>query len=492
MGSIPGPRLDSWLVTSNDACAGRDPRGCDIDASGLAFRLRKPRRMQLSRFVVPYREIRPDEHVLYSVLLDRYIGVDSEALHAVELWTDGRTPADAAERELQEVLLEEGFLVRSRDEDDANLRAFLERAAEGIPDTMYVTLMPTLACNLACTYCFQKEHPAFTKMQTSTEESTLEWILRTIDERALRILHVHYFGGEPLTRKAFLIRTAEVLSASMQARGGQFKWSCTTNGIGLTPDFVRQMCRFGAGSFKVTLDGDRETHDQMRVYRDGRGTFEEIFDNVVACADLVRIFVGGNFLPEQKESFERLLDRIEGAGLRGKLEGVHFKPIVDTQKSRPSCTGCGEKQETQALVQLNKSIESHGLGLKVLGGETLDGLLGPCELHWKNNYTIDPEGRVYKCPAVAGLPGLEVAHVAGRSPERVAPLVALRPWNKCGDCPYLPVCVGGCLGGKYLKTGRTDEVACKKERFELSFRETIVRRYLAEFPATEESTATAA
>ena len=94
---------------------------------------------------------------------------------------------------------------------------------------------------------------------------------------------------------------------------------------------------------------------------------------------------------------------------------------------------------------------------------------------------------------MAGIPGLEVTHVAEAGPEKIAPLVALRPWQKCGDCPYLPVCVGGCLGGKYLKTGRMDEVACKKEKYELSFRETIVRRYLAEFPVTEVSSpATAA
>ena len=449
--------------------------------------------MQLSRFVVSYRDIRPGEHVLYSVLADHYVGIDDATSDALERWTRGRRPADAAERETQQVLLEEGFLVRSRAEDDANLRAFLDRAAEGEPGTMQVTLMPTLACNLACTYCFQKDHPAFTKMHERTEDSTLEWILRTLDERALRVLHVHYFGGEPLTRKDFMLRTAEVLSASMEARGGRFRWSCTTNGIGLTPDFALEMRRFGDGLFMVTLDGDRETHDQMRVYRNGRGSFDQIFDNVVACADLVRILVNGNFLPEQRESFERLLDRIEATGLRGKLAGVNFKPIVDTQKAKASCTGCGDKQESQVLVQLNKSIEKHGLGNRAIGGETLEALLGPCELHWKNNYTIDPEGRVYKCPVVAGIPGLEVAHVAGTGPEKVAPLVALRPWEKCGDCPYLPVCVGGCLGGKYLKTGRMDEVACKKEKYELSFRETIVRRYLAEFPVTEVSSpATAA
>ena len=442
--------------------------------------------MQLSRFVVAYHDVRPGEHVLYSVLADHYIGVDSSTLEAVERWSGGRRPADAAERETQGVLLEEGFLVRSRAEDDASLRAHLERAAEGIPETMYVTLMPTLACNLACNYCFQKDHPAFTKMQERTEESTLEWILRTVDERGLRTLHVHYFGGEPLTRKDFVLRSAEVLSASMQARGGKFEWSCTTNGIGLDPEFARQMRAYGDGFFKVTLDGDRETHDEMRVYRNGRGSFDQIFENVVACAGIVRIRIGGNFLPHQKESFDRLLDRIESSGLRGKLEGVRFKPIVDIQKSKPSCTGCGEKEETQTLVQLNRSIEKRGLGMKLHEGETLEGLLGPCELHWKNNYTIDPEGRVYRCPAVAGIPGMEVTNVAAGGPEKIAPLVALRPWQKCGDCPYMPVCVGGCLGGKYLKTGRADEVSCKKEMFEKSFHETVVRRYLAEFPATEE------
>jgi uncharacterized protein len=113
-------------------------------------------------------------------------------------------------------------------------------------------------------------------------------------------------------------------------------------------------------------------------------------------------------------------------------------------------------------------------------------MLGPCELHWKNSYTIDPDGRVYKCPAVAGIPGMEVANVTAGGGEKEAPLLALRPWQKCGDCPYLPICMGGCLGGKYLKTRRTDEVFCKLEAFEASFREAVPKRYLAEFGSTQE------
>jgi uncharacterized protein len=447
--------------------------------------LRSAAGMQLSRFVVTYRAVRPGEHVLYSVLSDRYVGIDDATLGGIERWSRGFLPASPDEKDAVAALVEDGFLVEDRSADDEQLRDHLDRAADGIPGEMHVTLMPTLACNLACDYCFQKEHPAFGKMRRDTEEATVEWILRAIDDRKLRALHVHYFGGEPLTRKDFVLRTAEILATSMAARGGTFDWSCTTNGVNLTPEFAKQIRRFGNGLVKVTLDGDRETHDRMRTYRNGRGSFDEIFANVVACASIVRIRIGGNFLPGQEASFEKLLDRLESAGLRETLEGVRFKPVIDTQSHKSTCTGCDAKAETQTLVQLNKSVGRRGLGRREERHETLEEMLGPCELHWKNSYTIDPDGRVYKCPAVAGIPGMEVANVGAASGEKEAPLLVLRPWRKCGDCPYLPVCMGGCLGGKFLSTGRTDEVACTFDSFEVSFREAVTGRYLAEFGGTE-------
>ena len=442
--------------------------------------------MELSRFVLTYKDVRAGEHILYSVMEDRYLGVDDATLAAVERWTKQRnSPCGVAEQQAQQVLIEEGFLVEGRAADDERLRVHLDKAREGVPGAMFVTLMPTLACNLACTYCFQRDHPGVARMPPPVEDATLEWILRRVDERALGHLNIHYFGGEPLTRKGFCLRTAEVLSASMAARGGTFSWQMTTNGIGLDVDFATAMRKFGDGVFKVTLDGDKETHDQMRVWRSGRGTFDEIFANVLAVAPHARVRIGGNFLPDQAASFEKLLDRLETSGV--PLDSVHFKPIVDTQhREQGTCTSCSDKAETQTFVQLGKSTDRRKLPTRAQAApESLESMLGPCELHWKNNYTIDPEGRVYKCPAVAGLPGLEVATVTAEAAEKVAPLLALRPWEQCGDCAFLPVCVGGCLGGKFLQTGRTDQVSCKKDLFEQSFRESTTQRFLAEFPEGE-------
>src|SRR5882672_8844341 len=334
--------------------------------------------MQLSRFTVTYEGIRPGEHVLYNVLEDRYAGVDDLTLRALTRWAAGEEPATAEESESQEVLLEDGFLVRERAEDDARVRAHLDKAREGIPGTMYVTLMPTLQCNLACNYCFQKEHPTFTKMSSPTEDATLEWILRQIDERGLSTLVVHYFGGEPTTRKDYCLRTAEVLSSAMKARGGTFAWQMTTNGVLLDVEFAKAMEQFGKGTFKVTLDGDKETHDKERVYRNGRGSFDVIFDNVVALAEAgCKVRIGGNFFPDQAASFERLLDRIEKSGIAQKLQGVRFKPIVDTQRiGTGSCTNCSAQEETHTLVQLNKSVERRKMAAPVLQGELLEAMLG--------------------------------------------------------------------------------------------------------------------
>lgn len=436
--------------------------------------------MELSRFVLTYRDVRPGEHVLFDVIGDQYVGVDDATLAALQ--GPVAEARDDGEREAQAALLACGVLVGSRADDDARLRAFLESAAEGIPGTMHVTLMPTLACNLACTYCFQKDHPAFNKMASKTEASTVEWILRRVDAAGSRRLLVHYFGGEPLTRKDYLLRTAEVFAAAMAARGGTFEWEMTTNGIGLDPDFLRALRAFGPGAVKVTLDGDKETHDAARVYRNGKGTFDEILKNLISAARAapdVRLRLGGNFRPEQRDAYHRLILRLKAERLEGAFDGIRFKPVIDTGAAAAStCTSCASvSAEADAVKQLAEAVDASGLA-RTPSGHAVPS--GPCELHWKHSYVVDPDGHVYKCPAVAGRPELAVAHV-GKPGERAAPLLQLRPWEQCGDCPYLPVCVGGCLGGKFLQTGRMDEVFCRKEHFAVAFAADVRARYLAEF-----------
>ncbi len=443
--------------------------------------------MRLSRFVIVYRDAAPGEHVLYDVIGDRSVGVDDAGLAAIARW--GAAPPAEDEREAAAALAELGMVVPDDGADAARLGAAEAAAHRLAGDRTLVTLLPTLACNLACTYCVQKDTPVGERMDEATEEAAVAFALARVDAAGSRRLTVSYIGGEPLTRKDLLLRTAARFGEGMRARGGTFDWELTTNGVGLRPELVSALLAQGPGTIKVTLDGDRETHDAGRVRRNGAGTFDEVFAALVRVAEAcpqVELRVGGNFRAGEEASYERLLDRLERAGLRGRLASVRFKPMVDV--SGACGTACGG--EAPALVQLGRSARRRGLA-RAPARDGVDGQ-GACELHWDDAWTIDPAGRVYRCFAVAGRPEMAIGSVF-EGAVRPDPLLAGRPWERdprCGSCPFVPVCFGGCLGGAYLATGRTGAVLCRREQLDLSFREEVVRRYLEEFhPEAERSAA---
>jgi uncharacterized protein len=439
--------------------------------------------VRLSRFVKVYGDVRPGEHVLYDVIADRYAGVDDRTLQAIERWRH-ELPAPGEEAEAAKTFAELGFLVNGDEADEARLAASMKRAGEGMPGTAHVTVLTTLACNLACTYCMQKDHPQTGHMSAEVEAASLEWIENVAVRPGTQKLEILYIGGEPLTRKDFILRTAERLSRSVRQRGVAFTWEIITNGVLLDVAFAQAMVAFGPGLIKVTLDGDRETHDANRIYRDGRGSFEKILANLAAVARAcpeVRVNVGGNFRPGQERSFERLLDRLEAEGLRGRIGSIRFTPVLE---SAGCGAGCGTSQRGESFVQLGRKAAERGLSRLPTG--SIDEV-NPCALHWEQPSVIDPNGRLYKCFAVAGRPEMAVGDVRG-GPGRVDPINAARPWGECRDCAFQPVCLGGCVGGHYATQGVID-VVCERPQLEERFREQVVRRYLEEFSAVPDQAA---
>ena len=83
--------------------------------------------------------------------------------------------------------------------------------------------------------------------------------------------------------------------AACQKRGVTLALNIITNGLLLTEEVVDRLLPYGLNGVKVTLDGDRDTHNRMRPLRGGQGTFDRIIENVRKVAGKVRIAIGGNF-----------------------------------------------------------------------------------------------------------------------------------------------------------------------------------------------------
>ena len=103
-----------------------------------------------------------------------------------------------------------------------------------------------------------------------------------------------------------------------------------TNGLLLTPEMVDRLIPFGLNGIKITLDGDRDTHNQMRPLRGGQGTFDKIIDNVRAGR---RPDAGSRSAAtstrRSADSYPALLDFLARAGFRadkseqGQLQAGH-------------------------------------------------------------------------------------------------------------------------------------------------------------------------
>ena len=68
------------------------------------------------------------------------------------------------------------------------------------------------------------------------------------------------------------------------------------------------MLPFGLNGIKITLDGDKDTHNRMRPLRGGQGTFDRIVENIRKVAGRCRIAIGGNFDETSVDSYPALLD----------------------------------------------------------------------------------------------------------------------------------------------------------------------------------------
>src|SRR6476646_9936821 len=154
------------------------------------------------------------------------------------------------------------------------------------------------------------------------------WIERELDRVRPERFILTFFGGEPLLNLPAMYDLAERARRAADARGVTLFTNIITNGLLLTPEVVDRMLPFGLNGVKITLDGDKDTHNRMRPLRGGQGTFDRIVDNIRAVAGRVRIAIGGNFDETSVDSYPALLEFLSAQEFADKLVRVNFKPVV--------------------------------------------------------------------------------------------------------------------------------------------------------------------
>ena len=435
---------------------------------------------------------------LMNTLTDAQLVVSRDVVALLDRAASG-DPLDGLDHEAADalgVLKENGFLVDDRETDRQALDTFFA-TMRGDRSELHITVLTTLQCNFACDYCFQGDHGDYNKfadkMSLETALRVSDWIEREIDRVQPERLVIMFFGGEPLLNLPAMYAIAERAAAAANARGVRVAMSIITNGLLLTADVVDRMVPLGLKGVKITLDGDRETHNRMRPLRGGQGTFDRIIENMRACADRVPISIGGNFDESSFASYPALLDYLREQDFADKLVKVNFKQIIATTAATPKgvlpltpVNGDGKPLGGTCMTSAGKGNAKAGCSSCATSEDQLGFLRretqkrgfptpsgvpsGPCHVHLTHAHTIGPDGSLYACPGFTGDKTQSTGHIDDRregwresARERFD---RLHPWDECGDCAYIPICAGGCLVASHTELGDMNLPTCHKPSFE--------------------------
>lgn len=343
------------------------------------------------------------------------------------------------------------------------------------------TAVLNLECNLACIYCYEEGFREGQRMSASVAENLVNWVVASHLEHG-RDVEMQFYGGEPLFSIPLIHTISSKLQEAAVNRGRKYSITMTTNGTLLTRAVVQQLLRYNFTKAILTLDGPKSVHDIQRPFISGKGSFDTIVANIKDVCDLVRIDLGGNFTPENYRQYPQLLDYLLEEGLTPeKLGLVQFFPVTPKSGAgvdvSAGCISSSEPWIIEAVPYLDGEIMARGFKTSKL-------TMSACVIEFDHDLVINYDGTLYKCPAFMGWPELSVGTLADGIKD-YSESHRLGNWknDECMDCPYLPLCFGGCRLNPLLKNGSINELDCRREFFDGALEELV----LQELKATTDS-----
>jgi len=415
---------------------------------------------------------------IYLVPAGAVFELDDAAAKLIERLSAG----EAAHEELMDELVSSGYRYDDADELLRELyhshvivsgESVMEPLANPPADFPLQSLVMNLTnqCNLSCTYCYEfgedkvatpEGKPKF--MDIETAKASVDFLLSQSANR--KSVHITFFGGETLMNFPLLKSVVAYANEQAAAQGRSIDFSLTTNATLLTPAIIAFLSENHIG-VTVSMDGPPDLHDKLRVFANGRGSYDIIEPRVRALianhrtrpitarvtltsgvTDVSRIYrhlkhdlgfheIG--FAPVTT-SPDRLYS-INEKGMDGVLEQFHVLADEWLQFAlRGEMHGFSNVSDTIAeLIQgVNKS---HPCGAAL-------GLIG-----------VGPSGDLAPCHRFVDSDTHSMGHIStGIDREKQSDFLTRGHINSkydCHTCWARPLCAGGCHHEAFVRYGDT-------------------------------------
>lgn len=355
------------------------------------------------------------------------------------------------------------FLLRGghayESEGDLTHTAFAWRwtARQAVKERMsYVILVPTLRCNLACTYC-QVSRASETARGYDWTRDTLEHVLRFLSALDTDVIKIEFQGGEPLLRLDLL----ESVRRFCRNHFAKSSFVVCTNLQRLSPTELAFLD--GEDTFiSTSLDGRVADHDRQRTQ--DRALADAFFANLAAAVRRFgpkRVSALPTIDLDDPPDLDALVDTYESFGLTSiYLRPVNYQGFARRRPPRPDdldrwngLYGDFVERLISRNFRTGRVMEefylSHCLRRILAAGHDGHVDLRNPSLPAADYIVVDFDGRLYpsdeaRMLARIGHIDLSVGSVRdGIEPDKVRALIPASLNNfdpDCIHCPYQPYC----------------------------------------------------
>lgn len=416
-------------------------------------REKKMKKYQLSKFNIYHENLCAVSNTMTGSVLE----LDEKELKSLK-----QAMFSEFDNEVMDVLRENGIIVETSCDEKKILRdAYFscKYDTQNKEKHMTVTIAPSLFCNFNCPYCYERRTTA--KMSIEVMNHVCEFVEKEIKNHHIRSLTVCWYGGEPLLQLEIIEILSRNLMRFCESMGVHYHASMITNGYTVSEEVAKRLVQLKVETMQITIDGDKESHNKRRVPANGKETYDIIVKNIFLLAEN-HIYVN---VRVNLDKSNVLKYRDVTAVFQNQENIIYYPTLVTAEDS--------QSNEQRALCyrhleygKFYNEIYNHADSdsRKNMCANFEPGVCN-CAAEHAHSYVIDPYGNIYKCLNDICNPERAVGHVAGRVKENdiLRNYMERDPFEEeeCKDCPFLPMCYGGCMF-EYQKHGNH---ACKAVKY---------------------------
>lgn len=319
-------------------------------------------------------------------------------------------------------------------------------------------------CNLRCKYCFASTGDFGTgrKMMTfETGRRAIDFLIEKSEDR--ENLELDFFGGEPLMNFDTVKQIVEYARSREKECGKRFRFTITTNGLLLDDDKI-DFINKEMSNVVLSIDGRKETNDNVRIRVDGSGCYDSIlpkFKKLVELRGDKEYYVRGTFTKYNIDFSEDVFSLYNEG-----FDQISVEPVVCGSENPYALT---EKELSEIFKEYERLAE------RILENEEkgekfnffhfmLDLDQGPCAIKrlrgcgCGNEYVaVTPDGDIFPCHQFVGIDEFKMGNLyeGTFNQDMKSDFAAAHVYTKpeCRECWAKFYCSGGCNANNYMYAG---------------------------------------